>query len=78
MYGVLCASKAGQNATFPWNMIKNGVKNVIFLQIFRDFCKKKTELSILNYIFSLKIAKISLQKHNFLGIQHFVHACGRV
>ena len=37
---------AGKNAKFPWNMVKNDVKNVNYLHIFRNFCKKKAEISI--------------------------------
>ena len=46
-------------------MVKNCVKDVIFLQIFRFFCKKMTEISFKLYIFP----KTSLQKYNFPGMR---------
>ena len=39
-------SKAGNNAKFPRNMVKNCVKNVNYFRNFRIFCKKKTEIYI--------------------------------
>ena len=35
-----------KNATFPWNMVKNCIKNVNYFTNFRFFCKKKTEIYI--------------------------------
>ena len=34
-------SKAGQNATFPWNMVKNCIQNVIFFNTFSDLFARK-------------------------------------
>ena len=36
--------KAVKNAKFPWNMVKNCIKNVNYFRNFRIFCKKKTEI----------------------------------
>ena len=61
--------RAGKNAKFPWNIVQNCVKNVNILPIFRFFCKKKDRNINLNDEFPLKIATLSLQKLNFLGMR---------
>ena len=38
--------KAGKNAKFPWNMVKNCAKNVNYFRNVRICCKKKTEIYI--------------------------------
>ena len=40
----LCDRQGGKK--FPWNIVKNCVKNVFFLLILRVFCKIKTKISI--------------------------------
>ena len=59
--------KAGQNAKFPWNMVKNCVKNVIFLQIFQKSLEEKYKNIHLYDNFPLKIAKFPSRRQNFLG-----------
>ena len=68
--------KAGKNAKLPWNMVKNCIKNVNFLQIFRNIGKKKTKISILMINFPQN-CKYFPPKEKFPGNEmtkfHFPH-----
>ena len=60
--GMLRGCKTRLDKTFPWNMVKNGIKNVIFLHIFRSFLEEKDQNIHLNDKFPLNIANVSLRE----------------
>ena len=63
----LSTFKAGKNAKFLWNMVKNCFKNVNYFTNSQYFWETKDRNIHLNGTFPLKIANISLQKWKFLG-----------
>ena len=70
-------TRLGKMQNIP-GMVKNCIKNVNFLQIFRIFWKKNTKISILmvNFISKLQIfpSKSKISREWDSQIPHFVHA----
>ena len=55
-----------KNAKFPWNIVKNCIKNVIFFTHFQNFFEEKHRNIHLNDIFPLKNCKYPSKSKIFL------------